>query len=995
MSSLIFIVILAETKHDITYIIKEESVNGTFIGNIITDSGLNRFVTFSGDIGIQLYENQITGLFRIDGNSGRLEVAGRIDREVICPQRVEIFPTKTFTDHLTNNTDHSPAGCQVDFIAYIPPQYWVNIAVIVEDINDHQPQFQYGDWTKGSSYILNISEGVSIGYEVPIKGATDEDTGINGIQTYSLWGDDMDQSTFVLKYVVPCELNLVVKKKLDFEKKAYYKGQLKACDGGKPAPQCAYQNFSIAVIDINDNQPHFEQILYEVKISEETPIMKTIAVVSATDADSGDFGKISYRFGPTSELNIRNYLGINETTGEIWVKSPLDANVISRLRIPVIAQDGGIIAKTGTTMLQIDIEDVNNHAPWIEVKPINSPVNAEESTDRFVQLWVEENQPIGTHVGIILTGDKDVGANGDVTCELKEENSLFRLRYSNSEQERKMYSLQSQVQFDLESMPSSSPLVLQIVCSDAGNPKLITIQDIQVNVLDINEYPAYFAKLQSNLTVHLPENSPPDSFIVQVKATDHDATSRMKFELLEADRKLFRIDSATGKVYTLEEFDRETADKIHFAVRVKELDALGSRAPRTESEFASITLILDDINDNSPSLRSNRTFKILENSPPYSCILGQLEAFDPDLGENGTVRFIFANDFFDINPISGILHAKTALDREVVSQYQLEVEITDLGHPFKRKSLERITVDVEDVNDNWPTWKTPEKLHPEIDIEILSNISLTGERFNNFDGLHCLGLVNISHRASAQIHIVKLVAIDADTEPNANLSFGIVSGGHYRDGSFTLSKNYSLILSERPQSINTDEHFQINQVTRIVSSTLPGGKCKRKIGLYELILRVSDNGNPPLYSDAVIYIRYEEANELVTSLVTILYRSKYVIFFFAAFLLTCSIVFPAVFYLFRNRRKSQEGCTRGVIYMDDERNGQDRSAEMKNWTKDQVDLMQQPFIGSSNIAKEMSASLIRCSSGDESDDDFRSISNAQYQIFPTIPKISVRHDTYF
>ncbi|VDM32381.1 unnamed protein product [Hydatigera taeniaeformis] len=991
---LILIFFLASAKYEVTYVVKEEADNGTFIGNILVDSGLSDVISTGGDMGIQLYEDQVTGLFRTDGNSGRLVVSGRIDREMICPQRGTISASNL----LLGGVDNTPSKCQVDFIAHIPPDHWINIAVIVEDINDHAPQFQHNDpnafggRTANPPYIVFISEGVSIGYEVPLTGATDEDADNNGIQSYTLCGTDIDNSTFDLKFALPGELNLVVKKKLDFEEKTSYKGQIKACDGGRPIPQCAYQNISIFITDSNDNKPHFDKEIYELRISEATPVMTVIAVVTAKDADSGDFGKLTYRFGQVYDHNAINFFGINENTGEVWVKRPLDAKIMSHLKIPVIAQDGGTIPKTGTAMLQIDIEDVNNHPPWIEVKPISPPAGMRKSTDGYVQLWVEENQPIGTQIGIILTGDQDIGPNGEVSCELKGNNSPFQLSYSSSGQERKMYGLQSTIRFDLEAMLPHAPIALQVECSDAGTPKIVSRQNIQVNIVDVNEFPAHFTKIQSNLVVHLPEDAPPGSLVVEIQATDRDATPKMKFELVESGSNLFRIDSSSGRIYTLGSFDREQTGKIDFAVRVVDMDVLGPRTPNSEYELANITVVLDDVNDNSPALESICTFKILENRPAYSDLIGQLRAFDPDLGENGTVRFMSSNELFDINPISGKIYAKAVLDREIVSQYQLEVEISDLGRPFSRKTLERISIIVEDVNDNEPVWKVPEKMHQEISITAVTKIIRSSTRYAGLDGVSCVALVNISHQAPTQLNIVKLMASDADTEPNANFSFSIVSGNYYSDTSFALNANYTLNLSAEPQYINANEHFHINQITWVVSvlnSELPSQDGS---GLFELILRVSDNGNPPLHSDALMYIQHRKNNGFVAYLFGILHHSKHVILFVVACLMVCSVVLPVVICLIRNRRKSQECGGRGIVAcVSGEGVGQnyppnDRSAA-GGWAKEQMLLAQPPFISSFDIAEEMSASLIRCSTDREAV-NFSQMSNVQCQVCPSLAQLS-------
>lgn len=58
------------------------------------------------------------------------------------------------------------------------------------------------------------------------------------------------------------------------------------------------------VADINDNVPMFEDIPYIVSVPEDTPVGTTILKVSATDADSGVRGIVSYSIeNITSDTN--------------------------------------------------------------------------------------------------------------------------------------------------------------------------------------------------------------------------------------------------------------------------------------------------------------------------------------------------------------------------------------------------------------------------------------------------------------------------------------------------------------------------------------------------------------------------------------------------------------------------------------------------------------------------------------------------------------------
>ena len=50
----------------------------------------------------------------------------------------------------------------------------------------------------------------------------------------------------------------------------------------------------ITLTDINDNRPVFYPRNYSKNIGENTPTNEEIITVQASDADSGEFGKVSY-----------------------------------------------------------------------------------------------------------------------------------------------------------------------------------------------------------------------------------------------------------------------------------------------------------------------------------------------------------------------------------------------------------------------------------------------------------------------------------------------------------------------------------------------------------------------------------------------------------------------------------------------------------------------------------------------------------------------------
>lgn len=91
----------------------------------------------------------------------------------------------------------------------------------------------------------------------------------------------------------------------------------------------------VHILDVNDNQPQFENTSYSAQIAENSPTGTTFTRLQATDLDSGVFGKITY-----SVRGGNGRFGINDSTGEIYNTEALDREKISEYYITVEAKDG-------------------------------------------------------------------------------------------------------------------------------------------------------------------------------------------------------------------------------------------------------------------------------------------------------------------------------------------------------------------------------------------------------------------------------------------------------------------------------------------------------------------------------------------------------------------------------------------------------------------------------------------------------------------------------
>ncbi|TGZ62618.1 hypothetical protein CRM22_007339, partial [Opisthorchis felineus] len=870
------------TPKELSYTINEEAEVGSFIGNLKLDAERKFLIPYSQLTHFELYDDSKQNYFRIEPDSGKLFVAARIDRETICPQPELLSGRLAAQDHrmwapALGSEEYGQSDskkCELHLSLFVAQEYWINVIITIHDINDNQPYFPIGlaESTKPNVYVVNVSESVQSGHEIPLIGARDSDSGINTVQSYTLRGDEFNPALFAVSYSPPFTLNLIVLDELDAERKANYTGEIVACDGGQPSPKCGVQPLFIHVTDVNDNKPVFEKHVYEVIVNETVLNGSTVLTVHASDADSGSHGSVRYQIGQPVGQAVLDHFGLDASSGRLYTKKPIDAKDTALFVIPVLAKDGGSVPLIGQSVVRISVTDVNDHAPWIEVRPVQLPGKQVTSGVKFSEgtMWVYENQPVGTNLGLIIVGDEDIGDNSLVECKLQEREYRFYLEHANSAKGREMYSLSTNQSFDRESLPDGSTSV-QVTCSDKGNPTQKTEKSIAIQILDVNEFSPEFPADRRNYNIQIEEGQNPGSFVFQAEATDLDATPMIYYYLSREVQSLFHIDPQSGRVTTRKILDRESTPKIRFTVHATGKNILEGDVNAT---VANVTVTLTDINDNEPTLVENEVLKIVENRPGFSDLVGQLIAIDKDAGLNGTVRYKLlsvltennnpVNDTFMINQESGKLFTLRSLDREQCSQYRLHVLAYDLGTPESKNTTQTIVVDVLDENDNKPEWRPMLPLLPDGQYSAQSAYSKYASRLLGLDKVFELGQLNTTAPLHRGQRVCKLAATDADSSRNANLTFHLVTTYFtpemegddtqrlmYQSGKATTMPNYFMVSSTSGELI--------------IGPGLRGAGLSEP-GLAEIYLRVSDNGNPPLEKTARLFVRISDASSSLSGM---------------------------------------------------------------------------------------------------------------------------------
>nr|XP_055033330.1 protocadherin alpha-5-like [Misgurnus anguillicaudatus] len=624
----------------VRYSVSEEQKDGAAVGNIAKDLGIDHRTL--KDRGFRIVSTSGEPLFIVNQNDGVLYVNGKIDREAVCEK---INP------------------CLINLkIALENPLEIHYVTVEILDVNDHSPRFPENEKR------LEIWESAMPGARYPLQAARDLDTGINSVQTYKLSHNDNFRLEIKDREDGKIPI-LILHKPLDREVTKTMKLELIALDGGKP-PKSGSIEILIDVLDINDNVPVFTKETYTVTLNENAPVGTTILQVNATDSDEGQNGEIVYAFGSNVNYNLRKLFEVNSVTGEIIVKSLLDFEVKDKYEIDIEASDKGIVPLTTDKSIFINIADVNDNAPEIEVTSFSSAIP-------------EDSKP-GTTVALISVSDLDSGLNGKVSCSLSD-GIPFKLLSSLQDN---IYSLVTSSMLDREAKYQYD---ITVFARDAGQPSLSSIKTITVMISDVNDNSPAF--LFSPYAFYVMENNVPGKSLFFVSASDKDSNENaaISYQIWRDGGEenkytsFININSENGDIYALKSFDFETVKTFQFHVL-----ATDSGSPSLSSNVTVNVFILDQ-NDNVPVIlypvSANGSAEGVEEIPRNvnaGHLVTKVRAYDADIGYNGWLLFslqeVSDHSLFGLDRYTGQIRTLRSFTETDEAQHKLVILVKDNGN---------------------------------------------------------------------------------------------------------------------------------------------------------------------------------------------------------------------------------------------------------------------------------------------------------------------------
>lgn len=165
----------------------------------------------------------------------------------------------------------------------------------------------------------------------------------------------------------------------------------------------------------------------------------------------------------------------------------------------------------------------------------------------------------------------------------------------------------------------------------------------------------------------------------------------------------FVLDLNSGEFGTMRPLDREVEPSFQLQIEARD----GGQPALSATLLVTVTVL--DANDHAPAFPVPAYSVEVPEDAPAGTLLLQLQAHDPDDGDNGRVMYYLGAGTagaFLLEPTSGELRTATALDREHCASYAFSVNAVDGAAAGPLSTTVPITITVRDVNDHAPTFPT-------------------------------------------------------------------------------------------------------------------------------------------------------------------------------------------------------------------------------------------------------------------------------------------------
>nr|CAD7434483.1 unnamed protein product [Timema monikensis] len=446
--------------------------------------------------------------------------------------------------------------------------------------------------------------------------------------------------------------------------------------------------------ELRNQSPYFEQALYVASVMEEKLPGALVATVKAKDPENSP---VSYSMVSLLDSRSQGMFSIEPNSGVVSTLTSLDRELVDVHYFRVTAMDDSFPPRSGTTTLQINVLDANDHAPVFE--------------SNEYEASIRESVTVGSTVVTLKATDQDIGQNAEVEYSIvsqdggaPSEPEAFRI-------DTKSGIMTTRSQLDRE---RTQVYTLLVTATDQGMPvaeRKSSSATVVVRILDDNDnYPQF---TERTYTVAVPEdvNWSENPVIASVKALDADQgnNAAVRYAIIGGNtQSQFSIDSLNGEVALVKPLDYEMNRNYRLVIRAQD----GGSPSR--SNTTQLLINVKDVNDNAPRFYTSLFQESVLESVPTGFSIVRVQAYDADEGDNAAISYSLGPRDegggstselpVTVDEKTGWIYTTRELDREEQARYQFTVNAKDNGKPPKSATAS-VVITVQDVNDNDPVFE--------------------------------------------------------------------------------------------------------------------------------------------------------------------------------------------------------------------------------------------------------------------------------------------------
>ncbi|KAM4566902.1 protocadherin Fat 3-like isoform 2-T3 [Odontesthes bonariensis] len=602
-------------------LVKEDARIGTTLLQVTAnDDDTGR----DGEIHYAIRDGSGLGRFSIDEETGVIYTIDTLDRESEDSYWLTVYASDR---------------------GVVPQFTTIEVFVQVEDVNDNAPLISEPLYRP--SLPENSPQDVSV---IQIQ-AQDPDalpSSITDWFNYRIIGGN-PQNFFTIN--PHTGLITTTSQKLDREQQTEHVLEVLVSDGGL-SPRQSTVWVMVQVLDENDNRPTFHEKVYKVKLPERERTKKAEPIyrVFAYDYDDGPNSDLSYSI---VDGNEDGKFFFDPKTAVVSSRKAFTAGSYNILTIK--ATDNGRPQKSSTARLHIE---------WIRrPPPLTLPLLFKEPLYNFT---IMEDDKVAEIVGVVSLQHNSspvwfdiTGGNGGTAFDVEKVVGTIIIAKPLDAEQRTFYNL-------------------TVRATDGTNT---AYAQVHINVLDTNDNDPTFSQPAYEVTIS--EDTPPDTEVAQISASDRDGHHQLTYSLQSSidfiSMHLFRIHPTLGTIYTTQRLDHEACAKHILTVIVKDQEY------PCRKNVARVLIEVEDINDHVPIFTRALYEGLVYESAAVGSAVVQVAALDKDKGKNAELHYSIeagnTGNAFQIEPVLGIISVAHHLDLSSIGHYVVTVRVTDHGTP--------------------------------------------------------------------------------------------------------------------------------------------------------------------------------------------------------------------------------------------------------------------------------------------------------------------------